>query len=357
VTFVISSKAVPALERGDAERLLRFVAEAESFGGDHPFEGEFLTQLGRLIRADFIGYIEFPDWARDAEPTVSFARPEDELLFAELEGVVDMGQIHPIQLEEDPLLLHSQEGGFNAVKYSDFYTRRELHRSRLYHLLLKPLGVEDSLVIQLRSPPYSRPKMFSLDRGDSDFSERDRAVLDLLQPHLVQLYRASERRRRLQAALALHESKEAAIVFLEADDGIGFASRAAHELLDHYFGEHAGRLPDGLTLWLRERRKKATAEPLRIEVDDRVLVIELVDEALLLEEQGRVPRLTPRESQILELVAEGRTNGEIAERLWVSPLTVRRHLENVYAKLGVHTRTAAAAFVRERPTERLDGSG
>jgi hypothetical protein len=43
---------VPALARGDSERLLRFVAEAESFGGDHPFEGEFLTQLGRLVPAD-----------------------------------------------------------------------------------------------------------------------------------------------------------------------------------------------------------------------------------------------------------------------------------------------------------------
>jgi DNA-binding CsgD family transcriptional regulator len=74
----------------------------------------------------------------------------------------------------------------------------------------------------------------------------------------------------------------------------------------------------------------------------------LVEGALLLEERRRMPRLTRRESEILDLVAEGRTNAEIAERLWVSPLTVRKHLENVYAKLGVHTRTAAAAFVRER---------
>jgi DNA-binding CsgD family transcriptional regulator len=51
--------------------------------------------------------------------------------------------------------------------------------------------------------------------------------------------------------------------------------------------------------------------------------------------------LTPRETEILDLVAEGKTNPEIAEILGIAPTTVRRHLENVYAKLGVHTRTAA----------------
>jgi DNA-binding CsgD family transcriptional regulator len=55
-----------------------------------------------------------------------------------------------------------------------------------------------------------------------------------------------------------------------------------------------------------------------------------------------------RERKILDLVAEGRPNAEIEESLWISRGTVRKHLDNIYAKLGVHTRTAAAAFVRER---------
>ena len=81
----------------------------------------------------------------------------------------------------------------------------------------------------------------------------------------------------------------------------------------------------------------ATTEPLRIDAGDRALVVELVDGALLLEEEQQMPRLTPREREILELVAEGRTNAEIAESLWVSRGTVRKHLDNVYAKLGVHS--------------------
>jgi DNA-binding CsgD family transcriptional regulator len=61
-------------------------------------------------------------------------------------------------------------------------------------------------------------------------------------------------------------------------------------------------------------------------------------------------RLTAREAEILEFVAAGLTNAAIAERLWVSPGTIKKHLENVYAKLGVANR--AAAVVRITPTPR-----
>jgi DNA-binding CsgD family transcriptional regulator len=55
-----------------------------------------------------------------------------------------------------------------------------------------------------------------------------------------------------------------------------------------------------------------------------------------------VERLTRRELEVLELVAEGRTYAEVAARLWVSKETIRKHLENAFDKLEVHTRTEAA---------------
>jgi DNA-binding CsgD family transcriptional regulator len=51
--------------------------------------------------------------------------------------------------------------------------------------------------------------------------------------------------------------------------------------------------------------------------------------------------LTAREREILALVAEGKTNATIADQLCIAHGTVRRHLENAYVKLDVHTRTAA----------------
>lgn len=56
--------------------------------------------------------------------------------------------------------------------------------------------------------------------------------------------------------------------------------------------------------------------------------------------------LTAREREIVALLRAGLTNAEIAVRLSIAPGTVRRHLENVYGKLGVHTRTAALAKLR-----------
>jgi DNA-binding CsgD family transcriptional regulator len=53
--------------------------------------------------------------------------------------------------------------------------------------------------------------------------------------------------------------------------------------------------------------------------------------------------VTPREREVISHVARGRTNGEVAHLLGISPGTVRKHLENAYEKLGVHTRTAAVA--------------
>jgi DNA-binding NarL/FixJ family response regulator len=54
--------------------------------------------------------------------------------------------------------------------------------------------------------------------------------------------------------------------------------------------------------------------------------------------------LTSRELEILQLVASGSTNGEVARRLWVTEQTVKFHLRNIYRKLDVANRTQASHF-------------
>jgi len=63
----------------------------------------------------------------------------------------------------------------------------------------------------------------------------------------------------------------------------------------------------------------------------------------------RLLRLTPRERVVLARAAAGETNTVIAQALFVSPGTVRKHLEHIYGKLEVRTRTEAAAiYTQER---------
>jgi DNA-binding CsgD family transcriptional regulator len=57
--------------------------------------------------------------------------------------------------------------------------------------------------------------------------------------------------------------------------------------------------------------------------------------------------LTDREVEVLRLVARGKTNRQVAQLLVVSPKTVGRHVENLYRKLGVSSRAAAAVFAME----------
>jgi DNA-binding CsgD family transcriptional regulator len=247
------SEAVPTLARGDVERLLRFVADAEDLGGEEPFTPELLQELGTIVQADWLGYNELDCVRRRAHLIVE--RPgnafdDDEL--TEEEWVL---------LEEHPICQAHERGDFRTLKLSDFLTRRELLSSQLYSEWLHPYDIEHELELAIPSPQWhTRTFVFDrVGRGSRDFSERDRLALDLLKPHLTRLWEKAAERKRHAA--------------VESDAAI----------------------------------------------------------------------LTAREREVLSWVARGRTNPQIAEILWLSPATVRKHLENVYEKLEVNTRTAAVA--------------
>jgi len=84
-------------------------------------------------------------------------------------------------------------------------------------------------------------------------------------------------------------------------------------------------------------------------VIDPQLVVALAEELSTAKERDRrAETLTAREIEVLQLLAFGHTNRDIAERLYISPDTVKTHLEHIFEKLGASDRTAAVAQALRR---------
>jgi DNA-binding NarL/FixJ family response regulator len=62
---------------------------------------------------------------------------------------------------------------------------------------------------------------------------------------------------------------------------------------------------------------------------------------------GESRELSAREAEVMSLIADGQTNGQIAARLFLAEKTVKNHVRRIYSKLGVGNRPAAIAYWRE----------
>jgi DNA-binding CsgD family transcriptional regulator len=146
-----------------------------------------------------------------------------------------------------------------------------------------------------------------------------------------------------------------AVLVVDRRGTVVFAAAQAQILVADYIGPLTdNRLPAALVDWLTGPLDDAWA-PFVVERDSRRLVLRMLvttdaEEIVVAMEEQHGPRnaelsrrgLTRRESEILWWVTEGKTNREIAIILGRSARTVQIHLNNVYRKLGVETRTAAA---------------
>jgi RNA polymerase sigma factor (sigma-70 family) len=101
--------------------------------------------------------------------------------------------------------------------------------------------------------------------------------------------------------------------------------------------------PDSIVRAYRERRIFAFLEKQNFE---RRTFLQTVQDVLVSESApSELDVLTEREREVLDLVAQGKTNKEIAEALVITTNTVKRHLKAIFAKLDIHTRSAAAARI------------
>jgi DNA-binding CsgD family transcriptional regulator len=104
----------------------------------------------------------------------------------------------------------------------------------------------------------------------------------------------------------------------------------------------------GLGIWLALKIMKPKKEIQTIIVEKNVLVKELTEQDLLhIEQQKQLLGLSSRELEVLQLMAQGLSNQEIADQLFLSVPTVKTHSSNLFLKLDVKRRTQAIEKARQ----------
>jgi DNA-binding CsgD family transcriptional regulator len=346
------------LRRGDLKALQRSVADLYALRDLATFRSQIVQALAAIVRSDVAVYAEVDPrsrrvrWSPEVTPTLGLADPE--ATFAR-----HMGDL--------PIFSTYRRGQGSATKISDFMTQREFRRTAIYNEFYRRVTLDQHIAKGLPGPPGLVTSVCMLRQG-RDFSERDRLLLDLLRPHLNQAYRNAHAFDAMQRqSTSLREGLDAldhGLVGLDREYRVVYMTGRARQWIADYFEAAPGdALAPSLARWVRracrvahEGDAPAVREPLTVAREDRELVVRLVSTGaqhlLMLTQRHTRPRpdalqalgLSRRETEVLTWVAEGKTNPEIATILGANVRTIEKHLENVLTKLGVETRTAAAAL-------------
>lgn len=325
---------------------LSLVEEMDDFGP------AVLAQIDGLVPSDIASYNEVDASAGRA---VVIGRPRQPTA-AELD-------VWQRWARQNPCLEHVlKTGDGSAKRISDFLSPSEFHRLELYANVYRPLGIEHQVAFCLPAPA---PLVIAiaLNRCDADFDDEELKLLDALRPHLIQAH------RRVQLLTSRRLALESVAGFLR-EEGQAFhvvdgpVTGPAADLLGAYFGDIGGGLPGPVQAWLEdERAAHVSAGPQRLrgplvsQLQSRRLTIQYVPagqslELLWLQERETVDDvsslrrlgLSKREAEVLWLLTQGLSTKDMARKASISVLTVKKHLEHVYQKLGVSNRTAAIAL-------------
>jgi DNA-binding NarL/FixJ family response regulator len=345
---------VDRLRQSELRGLVAFLAGLTEVRTLSKYGDYVVRELHSLVACEHISYNELP--FPDEGPRFSiFPTGAAIPITRELASFRRHAHEHPV------LARYAERAGdMGWVKLSDFLTKRQFHRTALYNEYYRRVGVEAQLIVVF---PSSRAVdiAISINRTAGDFRERHRLTLNLVRHHLRRTYEAVETSERIERQLMLVMRGTATAqlgVAIVAEARITTVNQRARRWLRDYFeaAHSAERLPSEVEQWLAKIRwSPISAHRFVKDVGSRRLTVRAVrrdDETLLLlEETVAAPRaeaftalgLTPRESEVLTWVTEGKTNPEIGLILGRSSRTVQHHLDAIFKKLGVETRTAAAA--------------
>ncbi|WP_397408255.1 response regulator [Polaromonas sp.] len=207
----------------------------------------------------------------------------------------------------------------------------------------------------------------ALESGGVDYVTKPIKPKEVLARIGVHLQSAREKR---QARNALDAFGYATITVRASDGRLMWQTPLARELLQQYYGTSAPQTPEPVQNWLLRHLADAERqiEPPRLTCpspapgarrltfrlhqqtgdDDWLIIMREESDESVIQAMSLSFKLTAREAEVLYWVVKGKINRDIGDILGTSPMTVKKHLERVFAKLGVETRTAAAGMAMSR---------
>ena len=208
----------------------------------------------------------------------------------------------------------------------------------------------------------------ALEAGGVDYVTKPIKPKEVMARMGVHLQGAREKR---QTRNALDAFGYATITVRASDGCLMWQTPLARELLERYCATQAPQTPPTVMAWLRQclLDVEQQREPAKLTLEsgpkrlsfrlhqqigdsdaggDWLIVMREVSDTAVIEAMSLSFKLTPREAEALYWVVKGKTNKDIGDILGSSPMTVKKHLERVFVKLGVETRTAAANMAMGR---------
>ena len=208
----------------------------------------------------------------------------------------------------------------------------------------------------------------ALEAGGVDYVTKPIKPKEVLARIAVHMQSAREKR---QARNALDAFGYASITVRVGDGRLMWQTPLARDLLQRYYGTNAPATPEPVLVWLRRHASdtQALVEPPRLNIElgakrltfrlhqqigdsenggDWLIIMREVSDESVIEAISLCFKLTAREAEVLYWVVKGKTNRDIGDILGSSPMTAKKHLERVFSKLGVETRTAAAGMALGR---------
>jgi DNA-binding response OmpR family regulator/DNA-binding CsgD family transcriptional regulator len=213
--------------------------------------------------------------------------------------------------------------------------------------------------------------------GGADYVTKPIKPMEVLARIAAHMHSA---RAQHQARNALDAFGHATLVIRSTDGRLVWQTALARQLMQAHFGSAGVAVdvaPQNVTAWLHTQIEQSAAvqppreaAPLVIEhgalrltfalhapigENEWLVVLRETSDAAVIEAILLAFKLTAREAEVLYWVAKGKTNRDIGDILGAREATVKKHLERVYVKLGVETRTAAAGLAMSRVRQLRQG--